>query len=229
MMNKIVLDNKKIVLNSDKANYLRIENDFDGKIIVPRNSHAKLVIVANCNANLDFYLEEDGTLLVNSLNRDNNVNVKISLEKNSGVIYNHSVLSDQGSDNNFSIYHLADNTKSIINNNGINRKKNKLYFRIDGVIPKNLHEISCNQNSKIINFMMGDAKIIPNLIIDSNDIIANHSAYVGEIEEEVKFYLASRGISDKEIEKLIYKATLLGKMELQEEQEEFNNIINEWW
>jgi hypothetical protein len=41
--------------------------------------------------------------------------------------------------------------------------------------------------------------------------------------------MKSRGISSKEIQKLIYKATLLGKMELQEEKEEFNKIINEWW
>ncbi len=41
--------------------------------------------------------------------------------------------------------------------------------------------------------------------------------------------MKSRGISDIDIKKLVYKAVLLGKMELSEEKEEFNKRINEWW
>ena len=88
--------------------------------------------------------------------------------------------------------------------------------------------IECSQNSKIININNGNSKIIPNLIIDSNDINANHSAYIGKIDDEIKFYLASRGISDRMIKKLINKATILGKMELDEESEEFHKLIEEW-
>jgi Fe-S cluster assembly scaffold protein SufB len=106
---------------------------------------------------------------------------------------------------------------------------NKLFFNINGIVPKNLHNITCNQSSKIINFKDGNSKIIPNLIIDSNDIIANHSAYIGEISEEELFYMKSRGINDIDIKKLVYKAVLLGKMDLGEEKEEFNKRINEWW
>ena len=76
---------------------------------------------------------------------------------------------------------------------------------------------------------MGNSKIIPNLIIDSNDIIANHAAYIGEINEEEKFYMQSRGIKEMDIKKIIYVATLLGKMDLADEKEEFNKRIDEWW
>ena len=123
---------------------------------------------------------------------------------------------------------MESDSKSIINNNGINRGDNKLFFNISGIIPKNLSNINCNQNSKILNFSNGNSKIIPNLIIDSNDIIANHSAYIGEVNEEELFYLLSRGIRKNNIQKLIYKATLLSKMNNYDE-EEFNQIINEWW
>ena len=94
---------------------------------------------------------------------------------------------------------MSNETESYVNNNGVNVDKNKLYFTIDGIIKEKLNNITCNQNSKIINFSEGDSKIIPNLIIDSNDIIANHSAYIGEIDEEELFYMQSRGISDIDI------------------------------
>ena len=104
-----------------------------------------------------------------------------------------------------------------------------MFFNIDGIVKKNLSNIICNQSSKIINFNLGESKIIPNLIIDSNDIIASHSAYIGEIGEEEMFYLKSRGIDEENIKKIIYRSTLLGKMELNEEKEEFYKRINEWW
>ena len=60
--------------------------------------------------------------------------------------------------------------------------------------------------------------------------MASHSSYIGEIDEYKMFYIKSRGIGEKDIEKLIYKSVILGRMYLEErEKEEFNKIINEWW
>lgn len=229
MMNKIVIDNNRILLKKNLTYYLSIEKDVTIDILVSNDIKAKIVIVSQYNNNINIYLSRNSFLLINSLNKDNNSNINIQLEENSKIVYNYSVLSNKDSQNEFCVKHMANNSVSILNNYGINRNDGKLYFKIDGVIPKNLNKIVCNQNSRIINFNNGDSKIIPDLIIDSNDIIANHAAYVGEIDEHEKFYLASRGISDMEIEKLMYRATLLGKMELIEEEEEFNNLINEWW
>ncbi len=220
MNNITITDNKPLYLvdNLDKLD-----------IVVKENINSKIIIISSNNYDINIKLENNSSLLVNSLNKDNSVNVNISLLENSSITYNHSVLSNIDSINNFNIKHINSSSSSVINNNGINKNNNKLFFAINGVIPKNLNNIICNQNSKIINFNKGNSKIIPNLIIDSNDIIANHSAYIGEIGEEELFYMQSRGISKEEIRKLIYKAVLLGKMEMDEEKEEFNKIVNEWW
>ena len=220
MNNITITDNKPLYLvdNLDKLD-----------IVVKENINSKIIIISSNNYDINIKLENNSSLLVNSLNKDNSVNVNISLLENSFITYNHSVLSNIDSINNFNIKHINSSSSSVINNNGINKNNNKLFFTINGVIPKNLNNIICNQNSKIINFNKGNSKIIPNLIIDSNDIIANHSAYIGEIGEEELFYMQSRGISKEEIRKLIYKAVLLGKMEMDEEKEEFNKIVNEWW
>ena len=224
--NKINVD-KEIILSSPL--YLEIVDNVKLNIKVKENIDTKLVIIGNKNYDINIDLDRNSSLLVNSLNKDNSINIKINLLSKSSVTYNNSVVSNSDSLNNISINHLENDSISNINNNGINLSNNKLFFTIDGIVNKELKNIICNQSSKIINFNLGESKIIPNLIIDSNDIIASHSAYIGEIGEEEKFYLKSRGISDKDIKRIIYRSTLLGKMELLEEEEEFNKRINEWW
>ena len=219
----------KIIIGNEKLPHLIIDKESNIEIIVNKNVENKLIIISNSNYDINITLMENSKLVVNSLNKDNNVNVTINLKENTYINYNHSIMSENNSNNSFIINHLENNSTSIINNNGINMSSHNLFFKIDGIIPQRLSNISCGQNSKIINFSNGNSKIIPNLIIDSNDIVANHSAYIGKIDDEEKFYMASRGLSDIDIKKLIYKSVLLGKMELLEEEEEFNKIINEWW
>lgn len=227
--NKINVDSFKTTLTDNNPLFLEIDSNTKLDITVMEGVNSKLIIVGNKNYDISVKLEKESSLTVNSLNKDNSVNVGITLLENSNINYNHSTLSSIDSVNNFKVNHESNSSVSNINNNGINRTDNKLFFNIDGVIPKNLKEIVCNQSSKIINFNNGNSKIIPNLIVDSNDIIANHAAYIGEISEEELFYMQSRGIKLEDIKRLVYKGVLLGKMDLDEEKEEFNKIINEWW
>ena len=229
LWNRIKVDSLNIVLDNSKTMYLKIDNYVKLDITVNENVNAKIVIIANNNYDINISLNKLSNLVVNSLNKDNDVNVNVNLMEKANINYHHSTLAINDSQNNFNIYHLENSSISNLNNNGINMNGNKLYFTINGRVPKNLQNITCNQKSKIINFQQGNSKIIPNLIIDSNDIIASHAAYLGEIDYETKFYLQSRGISENNIQKLIYKSTLLGTMELTLEKEEFEKIINEWW
>ena len=227
--NKINIDYFNISLTDNNPLYLYIDNNTKLNIVVNENITSRIIIIGTVNYDIDIKLMRNSNLIVNSINKDNCVNVSITLDEKSIVTYNHSTLANKDSINSFNIKHINNSSISNLNNNGINRNGNKLFFNINGIIPKELSNIECNQSSKIINFNFGSSKIIPNLIIDSHDIIANHSAYIGEINEEELFYMKSRGINSEDIKKLIYKAVLLGKMELFEEKEEFNKIINEWW
>ena len=228
--NKIIVDSFKSSIGNDEPIFLEIDSITKLEFLVKENVNSKLMIIGNKSYDISIKLEKNSSLLVNSLNKDNSVNVNVSLMENSTINYFHSVLADNDSINKFDINHFDDSSSSYLRNSGINRKDNKLYFDINGVVPKKLHNIVCDQDSKIINFKNGNSKIIPNLIIDSNDIIASHSAYIGEILEEELFYMKSRGISEEDIKKMIYKGVLLGRLYLEDsEKEEFNKIINEWW
>ena len=230
--NKITVDNYKFFISSSNPIFLEIDCDTKLDITVKENTHdCKLIIVGNNNYDINIKLEKNSGLLVNSLNRDNSVNANISLEKDSSISYYHSVLADKDSINSFNINHLDDSSIGYVTNSGINRGDNKLFFTVNGKVPKALHNIISNQDSMNINFKNGNSKVIPNLIIESNDIIASHSSYIGEIDEHKKFYIKSRGIGEKDLEKLIYRSVILGRMYFEEESEKegFNKIINEWW
>ena len=229
MMHKINIGDKIFFLSDNSTYYLEINDNSNINITVNQNIHAKLLIIGIKDYSLNITLLNNSYLTINSLNKDNNTNILINLEENAYLLYNHSTVANTDSINRFKIIHNKSNSTSILNNNGINRLNNKLFFQIDGIIPKNLVNISCNQNSKIINFDNGYSKVIPNLIIDSNDIIANHSSYIGEINENELFYLKSRGININNIKKLYFKGILLNKMELDKEEEKVNQIVNEWW
>lgn len=229
-MNKIIIDSKDIVINENGVYYLKPNNKNNYSVKVLSNINSKLVIISeNIDYNIEYNLQENSSLTVNSLNYNNNVCVTINLNEHACINYNHSVVNKLDSVNKFIINHLSNNTTSVINNNGINLVENKLFFSIDGVVDKKLTDVNCNQNSKIINYGNGNSKIIPNLLIESNDINASHSAYIGNFDEDIKFYALSRGITETMLIRLLYKAILLGTMELTVEKEEFNKIINEWW
>jgi hypothetical protein len=226
---KVTKDNYKLTISSPDVIYLEIECDTKLDILVKENISSKLSIVSSNNYDINITIEKGSYILINSLNKDNSINANITVGENGKIIYNHGVSANNDSINRFTVKHLANNSESHIVNCGVNRKTNKLYFEVNGIVPKDLHNIICNQSSKIINFRKGDSKIIPNLIIDSNDIIANHSSYIGEIEEYLLFYMKSRGINKENVEKIVFRSTILGDMYLIDEEEEFNKIINEWW
>ena len=84
-----------------------------------------------------------------------------------------------------------------------------------------------DQKNRIINLTNKKCEIKPNLFIDENDVIANHSAHIGKCNEEEMFYLMSRGIEPKEAENLIIRGFLLNG--LKQGQNEMENIINKYW
>ncbi len=226
-MNRLELNSSEIKLNND--NYL-LEVNSETHQNFEVNGNNKLVIIGNdCDLFINFVFSNDSSLIINCIGKNMSLNLKASLFENSKLISNYGVLSDNDSINNYEIYHIGDNSISEINNGGINLGNNKLYFNIDGKVHKGFNDIECKQNSKIINYQNGDSKIIPNLIIDTDGINATHSAYIGNIDKETKFYLESRGLTEEEINNLFVKSIILGKMELDEEASLFNEKIKEWW
>ena len=74
--------------------------------------------------------------------------------------------------------------------------------------------------------------LTPILEINNDDVVCSHGAASGKADEEVLFYLASRGISKSEAEKIYIQGFLslsefIEKIEDAEMQAKGQNFINE--
>lgn len=131
---------------------------------------------------------------------------------------------------NLLVNHNAQYTISNVINNSVNINNGKVIFDVNGIVPKGMIGSILNQNNRIATLNQNKCQINPNLLIDENDISANHSAFVGKFKDEELFYLQSRGIQYSEALKLLIKGFLSSSLKLNDEtNEELDLIIKKYW
>ncbi len=118
--------------------------------------------------------------------------VGIFIGKNSG-----SVIFDTD------VVHKASKTKSLTHIRGVFMDHSS--FNNEGMVRINKGAKGADGYfaSKILLFDDAKGRSVPSLEIDENDLKAGHASTVGRPDQEQIFYLRSRGLSEKEAEKLI--------------------------
>lgn len=147
--------------------------------------------------------------------------------ENAKVNYLLKTISNSKEKYDLMVYHNNSNTFSNIINNGVNISDGELSFIVSGFVPNGIIDCVVDQKNRIINLTNNSCTIKPNLFIDENDVVANHSAHIGKCNDEEMFYLMSRGIKAKEAENLIIKGFLLNGLKWG--NDEMENIINKYW
>ncbi len=143
---------------------------------------------------------------------------------NSKIDYLLKTIATDKQDYNMYVYHNNKNTISNIKNNSVNINEGTTTFNITGVVYNGITNCTLNQINKIINLNDKECKINPNLLIEENDVVANHSALIGKFSEEEIFYLMSRGISKKDSINLLTKGFLMDGIQ----NETINKIIEKY-
>ncbi len=202
-------------------------------INVLKGVHAKIYELkngGNYKYQYRYYLEKDSSIAVEKIIDAGNVleNILINLNgENAKIDFNLKTISKMHEKYNFLVYHNAKKTISNIINNGVNIKDGTLEFNVSTFIPNGIKKCDATQSGRIINKTSNECTIKPNLFIDENDVIANHSALIGTFKEEELFYLMSRGIDKNESESLLIKGFLMKGISYY--KEELENIINKYW
>ncbi len=235
------------LINSLEINFI---NNADLDIIYQIDNNIKLKVINNFSNNVSINIFEkytDGTIKINNIyniNSNANINIQkfydvqlinqadiinINGEK-SKVNYILKSISKNKDNYNLIVNHNACYTESNIINHAINIKDGEIIFNVDGIIPKRIIGCSLNQNNRIVTFNDKKCQINPNLLIDTNDVIANHSAFVGRFNDNDLFYLQSRGIEYNEAIKLLVTGFLISNLNITEaNKNEIIQIINKYW
>ena len=232
-MNKIIIDNNidtsDIVIDTDTDMIVDFNNtskDIDVHIV--KNVCLKVFAKTNNTSNkISYHIDENCDVIINKLAIDCSDSVEVIMNNpNSSIKYNTSVINYNDNSYRQIVNHSCGNTNSIIVNHCINVEDKEFKFIVDGIISKDSSKVNFKQDNRIINLKNGKSNILPNLIVDNDDIEASHSAYIGTFDEEKLFYMMSRGITKKECDDLLIKAFLLNDMDLSSnERDIFCSII----
>ena len=230
-MNKIFIGDKKV----NKDLYLN-----ENTIIIIKDSHNDInifskekinvfILMISSSLEITCKVENSSSLNIFSVNSTLKVNIDL-LKDNINYKYAYSTINSLDNNYEVNINHIGNDINSKITNHGINTENNKLDFIINTIVPKKAVRINTNQDSKIIVLKDNNASIKPNLLIDNDDIEANHSAYIGRFKEDDLFYFMTRGINKKDAVKLMIKAFLTGNMNIDyEERNLVLDTINQYW
>lgn len=185
-MNKILLDNRSVVnINIFEDTICNISNEYNiNELNIKLNNSTKLII--------NHYKKIE----------NNNLKINILQENNSEFIYNHSFINT--GTYNLSINILLDNNdcKNTINIHGIS-DSGLSNIIVDGKVNDNTINNELYENIKMLNINNGKSKIIPNMYINTKNVIANHAASISDIDENYLFYMNQKGIKTSDAIKLI--------------------------
>lgn len=102
------------------------------------------------------------------------------------------------------IVHFGKSSESNILKRGVIKEAATTIFNGIGKIEHGASKSNAQQESRLLMLSekaRGDAN--PMLLIDEDDVIAGHAASVGRVDPEQLYYLMSRGIDQKEAERLV--------------------------
>jgi ABC-type transport system involved in Fe-S cluster assembly, permease component len=79
-----------------------------------------------------------------------------------------------------------------------------------GKIIKGAYRSESHQTSRALSFAEGqNATILPELLIDEDDVQASHGMSMGRVDEDALYYLMSRGLSVQQCTSLISQGYLM--------------------
>ena len=230
-MNKIEVKDSK--LNKDlklDEDTLVIYKNIEGNISFSVDKNIKIFIYLDSSClDISFDIKENSTLNIFSFNTSLNTNLNLNKE-NISLNYTYSTLNKDNNYYSLNINHNKEKIKTKIVNRSLNLENNPLDFTINAFVPKTSIGVVTSQDNKILLLKDNNASIKPNLLIDTDDVEAEHSAYIGDFNKEALFYLKSRGIKEKEAKEFLAKSFLIGNMNISYlEREIILNKLEEYW
>lgn len=174
-----------------------------------------------------YYLKQNSNLQINQFLTCKNVNENIIVDlieeyATCDILLRSIATTEENYD--VQINHQAAHTKSNVEARAVNLKEGNLHFHVEGMVPKNIKDCNVNQDTRIYTLNEKKCTIDPILLIENNDVVANHAAFIGRFDEETIFYLMSRGIPKELCNQLLIKGFLN-----KENDEEISDIIHKYW
>ena len=117
--------------------------------------------------------------------------------------------ADEHLDMNFVAYHTGKKTESCMDASGVLRENGFKLFRGTIDFRKGCSGAVGNEKEDVL--LLDDAVVnqtIPLILCEEEDVEGNHGATIGKLDEELLFYLESRGMSEEAVYEMMARARI---------------------
>lgn len=190
-MNNIKQKSEYIVLNENNINSLLNNKNY----IIDKNLLSdNICITVPDGYNLSFYL----------IDYDNNaLDITFNQNNDSNLIFNFSIINDDKSSYKIINNINGSNNKTVIKGRIYNNINADTMCDISGDIKKNTLNNDYTEDVRGLNLYSNNLIIKPNLIVSTDEVIANHMVTIGNFEKSKINYLKQKGLSDENVKKLL--------------------------
>lgn len=200
------------------------------------NNSAQLVIkddtVVNAinlhnNMDLHFILEKGVFLVLNIFDYAVDLSTKIIVEADSSskFVINDAFITDVKYDLTVETRLYGDDIEGTLNIRGINEREGTTKILMNGIVAGETHGNILNEYARILNKSEHSNVLIPNLIVNTSEVEANHGVSVGHIDDKELFYMMSKGLSRRNAIKIIEEGFLLSTLTPELKQQVQNILV----
>lgn len=194
MMNKIVVDEYDVFLEnrngtleiSKNVKYIHLKgtNNISG-ISLENNDTITLVLEDNASLNLTINAlteHQQNKIIINSKNTTQFVcRMNLEVKENLSLEFQNNL--------------LGNNNVSHILIHAVTEQNGNCKIKTTGTVKKDTVDNEFLEEIKGLTIASSTITFLPDLIVDSDSVVANHNATIKQIESDELFYLQSKGIS----------------------------------
>lgn len=224
-MNKMIIDREEFVIDNFNGE-IEIATT---KVELTIKGHVSLKEWIKENKNLDLVINivDEAELEYNRFGivKDNNTKITINQKNNSKVIYNEAFIA------NSDTYLKIEN--NILGNNNISevvvrttaRNESKVVVDATLNVNKGLVDNELKEDLKGLELDNSKITIIPNMLVSSSEVLANHFVSIGNVSKDDLFYLTSKGLSEISARRLLEIGFLISVFNDNEYKTKIKEII----
>lgn len=214
----------KIVLRGGVFDLDKFNNS--ARIIIKDDTIINAINLHN-NMNLHIRLEEGTSLVFNMFDYAVTLetNIVVEADDNSSFVINSAFISENKYNLNIETMFYGNNIEGTVNIRGINEREGMVKVLMEGTVAGETHGNVLNEYAKVLNKSEYSNVLIPNLIVNTSEVEANHGVTIGHIDEQELFYMMSKGISKANATKLIEEGFILSIMDEETKQKILNILV----
>ncbi len=195
----LIIDSDEVNISYDLRNgeySILLFNDHQGNVTMNETGN-----IENASVKINYLQLEQ---------HDLKQNTNIHVGKGSSLSISSTCLGTKQKEIIYDLYNDGSDSSVDISNNIVCLEEADFSLECIGTIVKGARRSKCHQSTHCLTMdPVKRARVLPVLNIDENDVEASHSLASGTIDEEILFYMNSRGMDKKDALNLILRSYLM--------------------